>query len=508
MACGARDDGGVRRLTPSQLSRLLTGWSSDGAPPGPGSGSGSGDGSLPARLAGALRELAERGDVPAGTSLPSQRALAAVLGISRSTVTAAYGELEAQGWLESRQGSGSRLRGTPLTREHGTEGRLASFDEKHGAPDGESIDLSSGALPGIAAVDTAIDALSAEELGPLLRADGYVPYGLPALREALADAYARAGTPTSPDQILVTAGSQQAVWLLAQALVDPGDSVVTENPTYRGALEALRSRGARLVPLADDGTGTPRGPGPAAPGGAAAALLRHVRPRLVYLQPAAHNPTGRALSLAGRRAWAELLAGLAREQGLFTVEDTACAELTLDDDAAPVPLASLLPSASTATVGTLSKLFWGGLRVGWIRAAPQLVRRLAGIKKSVDLSGPVLDQVLAVRLLARMPDARAQRRGALRERLADAEELLRAHAPDWEWERPSGGPALWVRMPGADAEATVHLARRRGVLAVPGPAFSPVDGFRDRLRLPYAHEPELLERALPVLVESVRQSGS
>ncbi|MFG3259731.1 PLP-dependent aminotransferase family protein [Streptomyces sp. NPDC048172] len=495
----------MRRLTPSQLSRLLTGWSADGD--GPHGAEAGGDGSLPARLAGALRELAERGDVPAGTVLPSQRALAAVLGVSRSTVTAAYGELEAQGWLESRQGSGSRLRGTPLTREHGAEGRLASFDERHGDPGADAVDLSSGALPGIAAVDTAIDELSAEELGPLLRADGYLPYGLPALREALADAYAQAGTPTRPDQILVTAGSQQAVWLLAQALVDPGDTVITENPTYRGALEALRSRGARLVPLPDDGTGTRKGPGPETRGGPEAGLLRSVRPRLVYLQPTAHNPTGRSLTPAGRRAWAALLTRLAGEQGLFTVEDTACAELTLDGDAAPVPLASLLPSASTATVGTLSKLFWGGLRVGWIRAAPPLVRRLAGIKKSVDLSGPVLDQVLAVRLLARMPAARAQRRGALRERLADAEELLRKHAPDWEWERPSGGPALWVRVPGADAEATVHLARRRGVLAVPGPAFSPVDGFRDRLRLPYAHDPAVLERALPVLVESVRHSG-
>nr|WP_277608134.1 PLP-dependent aminotransferase family protein [Streptomyces boncukensis] len=453
---------------------------------------------MPQRLAAALRELAERGDVPAGTVLPSQRALAAVLGVSRSTVTAAYGQLEAEGWLASRQGSGSRLRGTPLSRERAGEGRLASFDERRGDALSDVLDLSSGALDGIAAVDAAVDGLSAADLGPLLRSDGYLPYGLPALREALAGYYAQCGTPTTPEQILVTAGSQQAVWLLAQALADPGDTVVTENPTYRGALEALRARGARLVALPDDGTGTPAGAPPDA------ALLRRVRARLVYLQPTAHNPTGRSLRPAARRAWAELLTRLGEEQGLFTVEDTACAELTLHGDGPPVPLTAQLADDRTATVGTLSKLFWGGLRVGWIRAAPPLVRRLAEVRKSVDLSGPVLDQVLAVRLLARLPAARAQRRGALREQLAAAEALLRERAPGWEWEHPAGGPALWVRMPGADAEAAAQVARRRGVLAVPGPAFSPVDGFRDRVRVPYARDPAMLAEALRVLAESAR----
>ncbi|MEU8759232.1 PLP-dependent aminotransferase family protein [Streptomyces sp. NPDC048659] len=482
----------MARIPSTRLSRLLTGWASEG--PGP----------LPRRLADALRELAERGDVPAGTVLPSQRELATVLGVSRSTVTAAYGLLEDEGRLESVRGSGSRLRGAGVLDRHPMEGRLASFDARAGTASGLTADLSSGALPGLGDVAAAVGALTARDMAPLLGADGYHPYGLPELREGVAAYYRAAGVPTDAEEILVTAGSQQAVWLVAQALVDPGDTVVVEDPTYRGALEALRARGARLVPVGGDG----RDGGIGGIGGIGAAGLRRlcgpVRPRLVYLQPTAHNPTGRSLDEAARREWRAVLG----ELGLFTVEDTACAELSLAGDEAVVPLVAGLPSGSTVTVGTLSKLFWGGLRVGWVRSSPQVVARLAKIKTSVDLSCSVVDQLVAVRLLAELPEARARRRAVLRERLTAAEELLRARAPGWEWTRPAGGPALWVRLPGADTEATAQLARRRGVSVVPGSAFSPVDGFRDRLRLPYAHGVEALAAALPTLLDCAARSGA
>ncbi|MFE3071417.1 PLP-dependent aminotransferase family protein [Streptomyces sp. NPDC059247] len=505
----------MARISSTRLSRLLTGWSSEG--PGP----------LPRRLADALRELAERGDVAGGTVLPSQRELALVLGVSRSTVTAAYGLLEDAGRLESVRGSGSRLRGSGAPDGYVTEGRLVSFDARSRAADGTgTADLSSGALPGLGAVGEEVAALSRDGLGGLLGEDGYHPYGLPALREGVAAHYRAAGVPTEAAQILVTAGSQQAVWLVAQALVEPGDTVVVEDPTYRGALEALRARGARLVPVGGDGPG---GEGPGAEGSGPAALRRlvgHARPRLVYLQPTVHNPTGRSLDGAARREWRRVLADLE----LFTVEDMACAELALGPDGAggvraadgssgtdaglqgaegeevPVPLVAELPMGSTVTVGTLSKLFWGGLRVGWVRASPQVVSRLAQIKTSVDLSCSVLDQLVAVRLLDRLPEARAHRRAALREQRDAAEALLRTWAPHWEWTRPTGGPALWVRVPGTDTEALAQLARRQGVSVVPGSAFSPVDGFRDRLRLPYARGTDALAAALPVLLECAERA--
>lgn len=476
------EDEDMAKIPTARLSRLLTGWSSEDAGP------------LPRRLANALRELAERADVAPGTTLPSQRELAGVLGVSRSTVTTAYSLLENEGWLESRRGSGSRLRGSGSPERLVNEGRLASFDART-----SGADLSSGALEGLGAVGDAVGALTGADLAPLLRGDGYLPHGLPELREGIAAYYREAGVPTEPEQILVTSGSQQAVWLVAQALVDPGDTVVVENPTYRGALEALRSRGARIVPVGGDRPGAGRA------GSDAAALRRlgaKVRPRLVYLQPAVHNPTGRSLDGAALREWASALG----ERELFTVEDTACAELGLAGDGAPVPLAARLPAASTITVGTLSKLFWGGLRVGWVRSSPHIVARLAKIKTSVDLSCSVVDQLVAVRLLAGLPRARAARRAVLRDQLAGAETLLRARAPHWEWDRPAGGPALWVRIPGVDTEALAQLARRGGVAVVPGSAFSAVDGFRDRLRLPYAHGVDLLERALPTLLDCAERS--
>ncbi|AJF63903.1 PLP-dependent aminotransferase family protein [Streptomyces vietnamensis] len=483
----------MARIASTRLSRLLTGWSSEGAGP------------LPRRLADALRELAERGDVPGGSVLPSQRELALVLGVSRSTVTAAYGLLEGEGWLESVRGSGSRLRGSGALDRYVAEGRLVSFNARSGGSG--TADLSSGALPGLGAVGEAVGALTHGDLGALLGDDGYHPYGIPALREGIAAYYRAAGVATEAGQILVTSGSQQAVWLVVQALVEPGDTVVVENPTYRGALEALRARGARLVPVGGD---EPDG----GAGGTGSAELRrlcahaHGRPRLVYLQPTVHNPTGRTLGGAARREWQRVLA----DQELFTVEDTACAELALGDGEneeadAPVPLVADLPMASTVTVGTLSKLFWGGLRVGWVRSSPQVVARLAKIKTSVDLACSVVDQLVAVRLLDRLPEARARRRAELRGQRDAAEALVRGAAPHWEWTRPAGGPALWVRIPGADTEALAQLARRQGVSVVPGAAFSPVDGFRDRLRLPYAHGTEALAAALPTLLECAERAA-
>ncbi|MEV7371801.1 PLP-dependent aminotransferase family protein [Streptomyces sp. NPDC090301] len=529
----------MARIASTRLSRLLTGWSSEG--PGP----------LPRRLADALRELAARGDVAGGTVLPSQRELALVLGVSRSTVTAAYGLLESEGWLESVRGSGSRLRGSGAVDGYVTEGRLVSFDARsRTAASLGGADLSSGALPGLGAVGEAVAALTGGDVGALLGDDGYHPYGIPALREGIAAYYRAAGVPTEAGQILVTSGSQQAVWLVAQALVEPGDTVVVENPTYRGALEALRARGARLVPVGGDGAA---GGGQSADAAALRRLCARVRPRLVYLQPTAHNPTGRSMDGAARREWQRVLG----ERELFVVEDTACAELSLGDapaatdgtdatdatnatpgtgapgtcdsvrapdtartpdttgaryatgradEVAPVPLVAELPMSASVTVGTLSKLFWGGLRVGWVRSSPQVVARLAKIKTSVDLSCSVVDQLVAVRLLDRLPEARARRRAELRGRRDAAEALLRAGAPHWEWTRPAGGPALWVRVPGADTEALAQLARRHGVSVVPGPAFSPVDGFRDRLRLPYGHGTDALAAALPTLLECAERA--
>jgi len=453
------------RIEAVTLARLLGEWT--GAAPG-----------LPRALAGSIGELLAVGVLADRAVLPSQRALAAALGVSRGTVAEAYEILRAGDQLLTRRGAGSRLRRSrPLTGTSSpSDGRLASFTG-HGS---SAVDLSSGALPGLPLVH---DAIARLDLGAELATDGYHPAGLPRLRAAIAAQHTADGLATEPAQILVTNGSQQAVWLLAHTIVDPGDEVVVEEPTYRGALEAFRSGGARLLAV------------PVRAGGLDLDLLdRHLsrhRPRLVYCQPAAHNPTGTTLSPAARCALADVL----DRYGVLTVEDTSSADLVLDGRGRRTALAHLLPPDRTLSVGTTSKLLWGGLRIGWLRGHPALVARLTEAKKAIDLGAAVIDQLLAADLLSRTSEARERRRAMLLEHLHRTEEILRGRRPGWTWPAPAGGTGLWIDT-GEDTLALAERARRQGVLLAAGPAFSAFNGFGHHLRLPFWHPAERLLEAL------------
>lgn len=453
------------RIEAVTLARLLGEWTRS-------------DAALPHALAGSISRLLAVGVLADRAVLPSQRVLAAALGVSRGTVTEAYDILRANRQLLTRRGAGSQLRRPrPLTGTSSpSDGRLASFTGRGSS----AVDLSSGALPGLPLVHDAIGRL---DLGSELGTDGYHPAGLPRLRAAIAARHTADGLPSDPAQILVTSGSQQAVWLLAHTVVDPGDEVVVEEPTYRGALEAFRSGGATLlaVPVRADGLDLDL-------------LDRHLtrhRPRLVYCQPTAHNPTGTTLSPAARRALADVLG----RHGVLTVEDTSSADLVLDGLGMRTALAALLPPESTVSVGTTSKLLWGGLRVGWLRGDPALVARLTEAKKAIDLGAPVIDQLLAADLIAHISRARELRRTVLLEHLHRSEEVLRSRRPGWTWRAPAGGTGLWVDT-GEDALALAGHARRHGVLLAAGPAFSAFNGFGRHLKLPFWHPAERLAEAL------------
>ena len=458
----------------TRLARLLSGWESET------------DGPLSTRLATALHQLSQLGDLPSGVMLPPQRVLATALGVSRSTVNGAYTELRDSGVLVSRQGSGSRLRrtGAPQQAQGGGEGRLRSITgHEH-----RLVDLSSGALESLPSLRAeVVRGFDPDDLDNYLATDGYYPAGLPLLRSAVADYYCDLGLPTGPDNIIITSGSQQAVWLLCETFVEPGDSVVVEDPSYRGALESVRLRGGRTlsVPATEDGPDLR----------ILATIISRVRPRLLYLLPTAHNPTGATMSETARRRLSQLLT----THNVFTVDDGSPAELLLDRDTPPTLLASLLASNQSATIGTLSKLFWGGLRIGWIRASPEIVRHLTERKKAVDLGAAVLEQLLAVRLLGQLDSARTQRRRWLSERCDHTGHLVSTLAPDWEWKRPSGGSAFWIRLPGVDVVALSALARRHGILITAGTTCSPTDNFREMLRLPFAAPQHSIEHAITIL---------
>jgi DNA-binding transcriptional MocR family regulator len=448
------------RVAAATLSRLLDGWATPH------------DESLYLRLAEAMTDLIRSNTLPDGTVLPSQRSLAEALGIARGTVTRVYETLAASDLIEARQGTGSRIRSRGAIKSVPGDARLVTYTGHHGT----EIDLTSGALPGLPLVVDAFRRLDPCQLATEVAMDGYYPKGMPALRSAVADRYTRDGLPTEPDQILITSGAQHAVWLIAHALVSRGDEVIVEEPTYRGALEAFRHAGGQLssVPVRDDGLDIDH----------LARQVEHRKPRLVYCQPGVHNPTGTALSRARHRQ----LADLAEQSGVTVVDDTSFAELALAEN--PLP-----PLPGAMLVGTASKLFWGGLRVGWIRTTPELVERLVTVRRAADLATPVADQLVTADLLANADQARARRAADLRACLSATTELLTQRAPSWQWQRPAGGTGLWIDT-GGNAVKLVEHARRQGVRMVAGPAFSAFNGFSRHIRLPYWQPPATLAEAL------------
>ena len=284
---------------------------------------------------------------------------------------------------------------------------------------------------------------------------------------------------------MVTSGAQSALTLLASVLLAPRDGVLVENPTYPNARDALLAAGARLLPVGVDPEGVDVDE--------VAEELRHSRPSAAYVIPDFHNPTGALLDEAGRVA----LVRAARAAGTQLVVDETMVDLLLDDVPVPPPVAALgSPDSPVVTVGSMSKSFWGGLRIGWVRGPRSLTAALAAARPAFDMSTPLLDQLVAVALLDREHEVLPVRRAELRsgrDALADA---LAARLPSWRFRRPPGGLSLWVALeqPGATRLAT--LARRHGVHVVPGPDFG-LHGTLERfLRVPYALPVPLLTEAV------------
>lgn len=460
------------RLDARELGRLLGTWAT-------------GDATLAADLAAGLTDLIHGGLVAPGASLPAQRALAESLMVSRGTVTAAYEMLTAQGYLHTVRGSGSTVHSAHhwLHRELG--GRLFSFTN---TPT-DVIDLSTGALPASPVTHEVLTEPLAERVGPYLLTDGYFPAGLPALRQAIADRFSADGTPTRPEEILVTSGAQEATWLAINAFTGAGDLVLSEEPTYRGALEAMKASGARVE-------GLPSVDGALSPDHVRRAAARS--PALLHCQTAIHNPTGQMMGTAVRRA----LADAVNRAGLTVIEDVCSADLTLAGPPVAHTLAGLVDPDLLISVGSASKLFWGGIRIGWIRASQDRIHGLVELRKPIDLASSIVDQLVAISLMRHTDTAREQRRAMLVTSLAATEAELARAQPTWTWAPIAGGSGLWVDT-GVDAATLAEKGKRVGVRLAAGPGFSTYGGQRTFLRLPVWHDAGLLRRALAALVGAV-----
>lgn len=315
--------------------------------------------------------------------------------------------------------------------------------------------------------------------------------GDPALRALLAGWESGwLGRPVAEDDVVVTAGSQQALDLLARALLDPGDVVVVEDPAYVGAVQAFSAAGAALtaVPQDRDGLRTDD---------LAQRLAAGLRPKLVYVTPTFHNPAGSTLPEHRRRHLAEL----ADRYGFLVVEDDAYRQLPFEGEA-PAPIAA--HTARAAHLGTFSKILSPGLRVGWLTAPRPVLSAVVRLKQAADLHTSTLAQAVLREAAADVP--RLERHVATVRRLYRhrARHLVAALGETFG-ERlvvgdPGGGMFCWAEfLDGTDTTRLLPTALAHGVAFVPGSAFSVAGGRRQALRLCFAGAPE------PELDEGVRR---
>jgi DNA-binding transcriptional MocR family regulator len=268
--------------------------------------------------------------------------------------------------------------------------------------------------------------------------------------------------------------------------------VLTEHPTYANALDAVRELGARAVPV------------PMLPGGwdmdMLEVTLRQSAPRLGYVIADHHNPTGLSLDDEGR----ERLVALARAHRTPFVVDETMVGLELDGPP-PRPVAAHdLAGDAAITIGSMSKAFWAGLRIGWIRTSPALVRRLSTARAAVDLSSPVVEQLVATELLRDADAILAARRTAVRARRDALVAALRHQIPAWRFEVPRGGLVLWAELDAPRSSALAAIADRHGVRIAPGPRFGLDGAFERHLRLPYCLPEPTLEDAVVRLAAAWR----
>lgn len=468
------------------------------------------------QIADAIRAAVRDGRARAGDRLPATRDLARRLGVNRNTVVAAYELLATDGTVECHTGRGTYV--LPVGPAPGTpddgpvEPWSASFSR---AVDGPGVErlltvyrsvLSTegisfaGSYPdeSLMPADAFRRSLSAALRDPQDRLLSYGPTaGLPGLRDMLSESMTRNGATVAPENILITNGAQQGLELTFRTLLDPGDSAVVEDPTYTGALSVLGSIGARVLGLPSDDHGL-------LPDALVAAMERH-HPRLLYIQPTFHNPTTRTMPEERRL---EIL-DIARRYRCPIVEDDWAADLSFDGDE-PRTMHALDGGRHVLYLSTFSKKLMPGLRVGWVAAPPEVLRRLVALKQISDCgTSPVLQGGLQ-RFLAQghLGNHLRTTRVAYRERrdrmVASLERYLPAGA---RWTRPDGGMFVWVTLPdGFDGNDLFAAARRDGVLFSRGSLFHLDGSGANTLRLTFASTPpDRIEEGVGILGKLIRR---
>jgi DNA-binding transcriptional MocR family regulator len=385
------------------------------------------------------------------------------------------------------QGSGTTVQGNEL-RAGPLQHRFVG--ERLWAPDLASVDLLKAIptmLPVVAELISSIDLAShADDL------DEAEPLGWWRLREGIADLHTRQGLPTSPHQILVTSGAQQSISLTIAVMVRPGDVVIGEDDTWPGLIDAVQHAGARFEPVLLDRDGIIVDD--------LAAKIDRFRPSLMAFNPQHHNPTGSRLP-ADR---VEVVAELARRHRVPVLEDRVAADLGFDRRHLPA-IDEYDTGGYGLVAGSLCKVAWPGLRLGWLRADAQIINRMRSHKAVADMFTPALSQLLGLDIVERYDELVTARLDQLRPSLDLVVDALNRDLPEWSFPSVRGGLSVWATLPdGASATAFVHHATRLGVSVASGREFCPNDVDCPNIRVPYTAAPEVLAEGMRRLAEAWR----
>ncbi|MFQ5600317.1 MAG: PLP-dependent aminotransferase family protein [Candidatus Krumholzibacteriia bacterium] len=481
------------------------------------------------QIASQIRSLIESGDLAVGSRLPATRGLARTLGVNRATVCAAYDALASAGYVEPRVGRGTRvvrssIASRPPARPAGAarvepapgpgpdwSGLLASaLDprwphlEPPAAPGGRHpgrIDFT-GLIPDesffpVDRLRRCLDVVLRRDGARLLQygsARGYTRF-----REVLAQRMRLCGTAVCADDILIVNGAQQGLDLFCKALLDPGDAVVVESPTYGNLLPLLRLYRADIlaVPMTPQGLDLEQ----------LESVLGRRRVKFLYTMPHFQNPTGVTTGLEHRK----LLLELAGRYDAAILEDGFEADLRWDGGEV-LPLRALDPNGRVSYLGTFSKGLCPGFRLGWLVTGQRLVAHLAHLKRTTDFHTSVLLQAALAEFCERGEyDTHLRRlRRIYRARMAAAASALEAHVPrSVRWHVPQGGYCIWLELPAgiSDDELTARAARDAVRLASGRHFFTNDPGY-GCLRLSISRvDEEQIEKGIAVVGRHLEQLG-
>ena len=473
---------------------------------------------LHAQLAGQVASAVRDGRLVPGDGLPSVRHAAPALHVSPGTVAAAYRDLVSQGWIESRPGSGYRVRerisAVVITDSPDLSDELYTLEDiewmgaRNRDPASGLLDLASATPDADPRTGQDVRVAFHHVLAHALEdALGYQePLGYAPLRDWLVQELAHDGVVEGPEHIQIISGAQQGLDIVAKALLQPGDTVLVEYPTYPGAVAVFRSRGAKVVGIPVE----PQGMDP----DLVMDAMRRYRPKLLYVIPSYQNPTGAVYSMERLRA----LIRIADTFGCMIVEDDYLRELRYDGQVPP-PLKQLDEAGRVILVKSYSKLLMPGLRIAYMAVPKERAARLALAKHTTDIFTSGLIQQGFYRFCTEGGWERhlARMRARLGERCHRLGLLLRSHLGGYlDVEEPAGGLSYWVGMPAwADPDVLYRAAGQRGVRIVPDTLFLD-DGIRSTLpggipaqrhiRLSFGSaDSDHLEHGVAVLAEAMTQ---